>query len=247
MIHTTARLTGLAGALVAGTLLLAGCADDSSDTAHNGPMMGNSDTSDSASDGAEGTFNDADVAFARDMIPHHRQAIQMARLAEGQAADPRVLALADRIEAAQLPEIDTLSGWLADWDADTGHMDGGMGGMMSEQDMHADDRHRCRVRPAVPRVDDRPPRGCRGDGRNRDHRRAERRGDRAGRVDPRQPDRRDRRDGARPASPLRLPALLAPHRPRPIPALCRPSTSTPSPSTPLAASRSWPPTGGLPG
>jgi uncharacterized protein (DUF305 family) len=144
MTRTTARFTGLVGALVAGTLLLAGCADDSSDTAHDGPMMGNSDTSDSTSDGAEGTFNDTDVAFARDMIPHHQQAIQMARLAEGQAEDARVLDLADRIEAAQQPEIEMLSGWLEDWDAETGHMDdgmggmdGGMSGMMSEQDMHS--------------------------------------------------------------------------------------------------------------
>jgi uncharacterized protein (DUF305 family) len=144
MTRTTARFTGLVGALVAGTLLLAGCADDSSDTAHDGPMMGNSDTSDSTSDGAEGTFNDTDVAFARDMIPHHQQAIQMARLAERQAQDARVLDLADRIEAAQQPEIEMLSGWLEDWDAETGHMDdgmggmdGGMSGMMSEQDMHS--------------------------------------------------------------------------------------------------------------
>ena len=100
MTRTTARLTGLAGTLFAGTLLLAGCADDSSDTAHNGSMMGSSDTSGSASDSAQGTFNDADVAFASDMIPHHRQAIQMARLAGDQAEDPRVLDLAGRIEAA---------------------------------------------------------------------------------------------------------------------------------------------------
>jgi uncharacterized protein (DUF305 family) len=144
MNRTPARLTGLAAALVAGTLLLVGCADDTSDATHNGPMMGNSDSSESASSGAEGTFNDTDVAFARDMIPHHRQAIQMARLAEGQAEDPRVLDLADRIEAAQQPEIETLSGWLEEWDSDRGHMDDGMGGMddgmggmMSDQDMHA--------------------------------------------------------------------------------------------------------------
>ena len=143
MTRTTARLTGPAGALLAGTLLLAGCAD-SSNSAHDGPMMGTSDTSDSSPDGAEGTFNDTDVAFARDMIPHHQQAIQMARLANGQAEDSRVIDLAGRIEAAQQPEIETLSGWLEDWDADTGRMDhrtggmdGGMGGMMSEQDMHA--------------------------------------------------------------------------------------------------------------
>jgi uncharacterized protein (DUF305 family) len=144
MNRTTAPLSGLAATLVAGTLLLAGCGDDSSDAAHNGPMMGNTDASTSAPDSAEGTFNDTDVAFARDMIPHHQQAIQMARLAEGQAEDPRVLDLAARIEAAQEPEIDTLSGWLEEWDADSGHMDdgmggmdGGMGGMMSEQDMHS--------------------------------------------------------------------------------------------------------------
>ena len=147
MTRTTARLTGLAGALVAATLVLAGCADDGSDVAHDGPMTGSSDASDRSADGAEGDFDDTDLAFARDMIPHHRQAIQMARLAQVQAEDPRVLDLAARIEAAQQPEIDTLSGWLDRWDADPGHMDDGMGGMdggmdgtggmMSEQDMRS--------------------------------------------------------------------------------------------------------------
>lgn len=142
MTRTSARLSGLAGALVAGTLLLAGCADDSSDMAHDGPMAGHGDASASASGSAEATFNDVDVAFARDMVPHHAQAIAMARMAEGQAGDPRVRDLAGRIEEAQQPEIDTLTGWLEDWDADPGHMDTGMGGMdhggggmMSEQDM----------------------------------------------------------------------------------------------------------------
>jgi uncharacterized protein (DUF305 family) len=144
MTRATARL---AGALVAGTLLLAGCSGDSTDTAHDGPMMDSSDTADSSSDGASASFNDTDVAFARDMIPHHQQAIQMARMAAGQAEDPRVLDLAGRIEAAQQPEIETLSGWLEEWNSDSGHMDdgmggmdddmGGMGGMMSEQDMQA--------------------------------------------------------------------------------------------------------------
>jgi uncharacterized protein (DUF305 family) len=53
----------------------------------------------------------------------------MAQLAEGRATDPRVLDLADRIEAAQGPEIETMNGWLQDWDADGGHMDDGMGSM----------------------------------------------------------------------------------------------------------------------
>jgi uncharacterized protein (DUF305 family) len=142
MIRTTARPVGV---LVAGTLLLAGCADGTPDATHNGPMMGGTGTSTSASDSAEDNSNATDVAFARDMIPHHHQAIQMARLAGSRAEDPRVLDLAGRIEAAQQPEIETLSGWLDEWGADRGHMDdgmggtghGGMGGMMSEQDMHA--------------------------------------------------------------------------------------------------------------
>ena len=76
------------------------------------------------------------------MIPHHRQAIEMAQLAEGRAADPRVLDLAARIEAAQDPEIEMLSGWLDEWapthawsGMDHGGMGHGTGGMMSEQDM----------------------------------------------------------------------------------------------------------------
>ncbi|SOC46307.1 Uncharacterized conserved protein, DUF305 family [Blastococcus aggregatus] len=143
MTRTTARLTGLTAALFAGALVLAGCADDDSDAAGHGSMThGSSASAGSSAEQAE--FNDADVAFAREMIPHHRQAIAMAELAQGRAADPRVLDLAARIQAAQDPEIETMTGWLHDWDADAGHMDdsmGGMdhgeGGMMSEGDMQA--------------------------------------------------------------------------------------------------------------
>jgi uncharacterized protein (DUF305 family) len=77
------------------------------------------------------------------MIPHHQSAIEMAQLAEGRAADSRVLDLAARIKAAQGPEIEILSGWLEKWGADGesemdhGGMDHGSGGMMSEQDMQA--------------------------------------------------------------------------------------------------------------
>jgi uncharacterized protein (DUF305 family) len=141
MTRTTARLTGT---LLAGTLLLAGCADDSSNTAHSGSMASHDSASSSASARSEDAFNDADVTFAQQMIPHHQSAIAMAQLAQGRAEDPRVLNLAGRIEAAQVPEIDTLTGWLAEWGiSDTGSTDDGMGGMdhgegmMSEQDMTA--------------------------------------------------------------------------------------------------------------
>jgi uncharacterized protein (DUF305 family) len=128
MTRTTAHLTGLAGALVAGTLLLAGCSGDASDGA---AQSSTSSSSTSSSPSAEADHNDQDVQFAQDMIPHHESAIMMAQMAQDQAADQRVKDLADRIEAAQGPEIETMSGWLADWGAaaSSSATDDGMGGM----------------------------------------------------------------------------------------------------------------------
>lgn len=138
--RTTARFGRWGGALVAGALVLAGCADNTSATDRASTMSGGESSTASADPQAD--FNDADVDFAQGMIPHHRQAIEMARLAQDRAEDPRVLDLAERIEAAQEPEIETLSGWLEAWGAEaTGGMDhgsgDGMGGKMSEQDMAA--------------------------------------------------------------------------------------------------------------
>lgn len=61
--------------------------------------------------------NEADVRFAQDMILHHLQALEMVDLVEGRLTDPQVAALADRIRAAQAPEIDTMARWLAQHDA----------------------------------------------------------------------------------------------------------------------------------
>lgn len=55
----------------------------------------------------------ADVEFARSMVPHHQQAIELAALAPGRAADQRVLGLAARVAAVQGPEIDVLEAFLA--------------------------------------------------------------------------------------------------------------------------------------
>ncbi len=85
-------------AAVACTLVLAGCGDPA-DEAGAGP----------------GGSNDADVAFATAMIPHHEQAVWMADLAEQQANDARVLRLAKEIKYAMQPEIDTMGGWLTEW------------------------------------------------------------------------------------------------------------------------------------
>ncbi len=85
-------------------------------------------------------FNDADVEFVQGMIPHHEQAVEMARMASDRAESAAVQDLAERIEAAQGPEIETMEGWLEDWgqsasDEMSGMGHGGSGGMMSDGDM----------------------------------------------------------------------------------------------------------------
>jgi len=95
-------------------------------------------------------FNTADVTFTQEMIAHHTQAIEMAKLAPSRATDAGVKDLAKRIQAAQDPEISRMKQWLKDWgkpmssngevssdSGDHGGMaDHGSGkGMMSEAEM----------------------------------------------------------------------------------------------------------------
>ncbi len=61
-------------------------------------------------------FNDADVRFATDMIPHHAQALSMVDLTRGRDLEPAFERLTQQILDAQGPEIQTMAGWLQDWD-----------------------------------------------------------------------------------------------------------------------------------
>lgn len=91
--------------------------------------------------------NAVDVAFAQQMIPHHRQAITMAGLAPARTANTKVRDLASQIATDQNREIATLNSWLQTWhapstenDASGGSAMGGMDraamvGMMSNQQM----------------------------------------------------------------------------------------------------------------
>ena len=128
------RHTLTAVALTLG-FVLAGCGDG--DTAGTDGGAAPSGT-------AQQSFNETDVEFAQGMIPHHQQAIAMAQMASGRAPSPDVQQLAADIEAAQGPEIETMTGWLESWGEDvpddTSGMDGGMSmedmaGMMSTEDM----------------------------------------------------------------------------------------------------------------
>lgn len=125
------------------SLVAAGCGGSSSGS-DSGMDMGNkSDTtmamgSDASTTMAPAAFNDADVAFAQGMIPHHKQAVMMADLAADRASSQEVKDLAAQIKAAQDPEITKMTGWLKDWNQPT-QMSGmdsmDMTGMMSDTQM----------------------------------------------------------------------------------------------------------------
>ncbi|APU43174.1 MULTISPECIES: DUF305 domain-containing protein [unclassified Streptomyces] len=89
----------------------------------------------------QGQHNAADAAFAKGMIPHHRQAVEMADLAPSRAGSAEVKKLAEDIRKAQDPEIRTLSGWLTSWGEQvpaenaTDHSGHGMAGMMTAEQM----------------------------------------------------------------------------------------------------------------
>ncbi|PZG14213.1 DUF305 domain-containing protein [Nonomuraea aridisoli] len=58
------------------------------------------------------TANAADITYVQDMIVHHRQALDMALLAPNRAESAKLKSLADRIQAAQGPEIQFMTTWL---------------------------------------------------------------------------------------------------------------------------------------
>ncbi|MFZ9158885.1 MAG: DUF305 domain-containing protein [Ilumatobacteraceae bacterium] len=132
----------LIAAAVIGLVVLVGCS--------SGHSSMNSDAMKMASIPEGADFNATDVGFAQGMIPHHAQAVEMADMAIAANASPAVLTLAQKIKAAQNPEIETMTTWLRQWDqpvpAMTSSMSGGghdmtgmsgmmMDGMMTQADM----------------------------------------------------------------------------------------------------------------
>ncbi|MEV5969403.1 DUF305 domain-containing protein [Streptomyces sp. NPDC051921] len=144
--HRTTRRLALTGAVAAAALLLAACGGSGdSDGSMGGMEHGSkasatpSATASASASASAGAFNDADVMFAQMMIPHHEQALEMAELADGRAADPEIKKLVEAIEKAQDPEIRKMRSWLKAWGRpeNAGHGGHGMPGMMSDADMKA--------------------------------------------------------------------------------------------------------------
>lgn len=79
--------------------------------------------------------NSADVSYARMMIQHHAQALEMTELVPEQAESGQVEKLAERISAAQGPEITAMKGWLknhGEKESGGGHDHAAMPGMATE-------------------------------------------------------------------------------------------------------------------
>ncbi|MFC9941831.1 DUF305 domain-containing protein [Streptomyces pratensis] len=121
------RAAALAATLVAAVLALGGCDDGSGDGgakagADKGPSViapgkpGEPARTLSAEEAAKAapddTPNSADFRYTRMMIEHHEQALVLTALVPGRAASTSVERLAERISAAQKPEIGAMEGWL---------------------------------------------------------------------------------------------------------------------------------------
>ena len=137
---TTRRRLAAATAALALVATLAACSTD--EPAAEPSAAPESSSTDAAEEATE--HNAADVEFAQMMIVHHEGALEMAELAVERASTEEVRALAERIAAAQGPEIELMSGWLETWDeelpaeAQHGGMDHGgmdMDGMDQEAAM----------------------------------------------------------------------------------------------------------------
>lgn len=82
--------------------------------------------------------NAADVAFARNMIPHHQQALDMAAMVPSSSANADLRVMATHIASDQRAEIETMTALLARWgesegsghDAPGGHDGMAMQGMV---------------------------------------------------------------------------------------------------------------------
>jgi uncharacterized protein (DUF305 family) len=76
------------------------------------PPGGSSSSAGSGTSAASDDATVADVDFVAAMVVHHEQAVELARLADGRAADEELADLASRMQAAQAAEADAMRSWL---------------------------------------------------------------------------------------------------------------------------------------
>lgn len=139
-VNTSARLISVVGSLAV-VLGVASCGGDDArpNISTDAPAVSASRSTTTDAPAVRGSepevsteHNESDVTFAQMMIIHHEGALEMAELAGSRAASEDVRSVAATIEAAQLPEIELMQGWLTAWDeplAPSGHAGMDHGGM----------------------------------------------------------------------------------------------------------------------
>jgi uncharacterized protein (DUF305 family) len=100
------KLLTLAAVATAAVLAVAGCGTG---TEPSGPHAAGEGSR------ADAAFNRHDVRFAGNMIVHHEQALTMSKMVDHHDVSPRLSKLAADIQAAQRPEINTMTRWLKAW------------------------------------------------------------------------------------------------------------------------------------
>lgn len=134
----TSRPARIAALALAGALSLAACGGGDDPTiAGSGSSSGT--VAASPVPGIDAEHNDADIAFIKDMTPHHEGAVEMAMLAPSRAENAQVKALAQQILDAQEPEIETMAKMASAWGVDLAAAGGEHGGGHSMAMTEGDD------------------------------------------------------------------------------------------------------------
>ena len=94
-----------------------------------------------SSGGDTNSWNDNDLKFVQQMIPHHEQAVEMSEMVEGKNTSQGLTDLSAKIILAQNSEIDLMQGMLDEWgvkfDPHSAHSSDEhmQSGMMSQSEM----------------------------------------------------------------------------------------------------------------
>lgn len=119
-IQPSRRRVGAIAAAAIAIATLSGCGSSGGSSETSAEAGSAATTPSDAVDAADAAaFNEADRAFAENMVPHHQQAVEMAVMAQDpeRGASPALLDLAKRVQDAQGPEIELLTSWLTAWSA----------------------------------------------------------------------------------------------------------------------------------
>src|SRR5882724_4650984 len=104
------RFAAVVATLLA-ALFLSSCTDSTSADGHTD----HESTDEPVITGQPANYNADDVAFATNMIPHHKQAVQLSALVPDHTTNAEIVALANEISAAQQPEIEIMKVFLVQW------------------------------------------------------------------------------------------------------------------------------------